>query len=134
VWPYALAYYNPLAGGGPVAERAILVGWGEGLDQVAAYLNAQPDAATAVIGVYAPYAGNFQPSVRGDVIAFGRAGTVDYVVDYVNGAQRRHTPSAVVGRTPDHTVWINGIAYARVYRFSPPVALRRLPPVVRDAP
>ena len=133
VWPYALAYYNPLVGGGPVAEWAILVGWGEGLDQVAAYLNAQPDAETAVIGVYAPYAGNFRPSVRGNVVGFGRPDPMDYVVDYVNGAQRRQTPTEVIGRTPDHSVWINGSAYARVYRFSPPVALRRLPPVVREA-
>jgi 4-amino-4-deoxy-L-arabinose transferase-like glycosyltransferase len=132
VWPYPLAYYNPLLGGGPAAQQVILVGWGEGLDQVAAFLNAQPDAATAVIGVYAPYAGNFQRSVQGAVIGLGRRDPVDYVVDYVNGAQRGQTPPEVSGRIPDHTVWINRIPYARVYRFSPPAPVRRLPPVVRE--
>src|SRR5207248_348046 len=39
--PYALTWYNPLAGGGPAAQAALMVGWGEGLDQVARYLNAR---------------------------------------------------------------------------------------------
>ena len=41
--PYYLSYYNPLLGGGPAAQRTVMVGNGEGLDQVAAWLNAQPE-------------------------------------------------------------------------------------------
>ena len=52
VAPYALAYYNPLVGGGPAASRVLLVGWGEGLDQVAAYLNAQPSSERQLIAIY----------------------------------------------------------------------------------
>ena len=49
VRPYPLSYYNPLLGGGATASRWLLVGWGEGLDQVAVYLNAQ-DGADATAG------------------------------------------------------------------------------------
>src|SRR6185436_8918073 len=44
VYPYYLAYYNPLLGGGAAARRAFVVGWGEGLDIVTDYLNKKPDA------------------------------------------------------------------------------------------
>src|SRR5690606_31416607 len=57
--PYALAYYNPIVGGGPAAARVILVGWAEGLDQVAAYLNAQPNPERQLIAVYFPLELNF---------------------------------------------------------------------------
>src|SRR5262249_12555155 len=35
--PYPIASYNPLLGGTPVAERMLMLGWGEGLEQVARY-------------------------------------------------------------------------------------------------
>ena len=40
-----MAYYNPLLGGGPKAPTVMLIGWGEGLDEAAAYLNTKPNAA-----------------------------------------------------------------------------------------
>ncbi len=43
-YPYYLTYFNPLAGGSLTAPWAMIIGWGEGLDQAAAWLNAQPDA------------------------------------------------------------------------------------------
>ena len=130
VQPYALAYYNPLLGGGPAAQRALLVGWGEGLDQVAAYLNAQPDAARARIAIYYPQVLNFQGLVRGSVQRYGDPWRADYVVDYVSAAQRGQTPSEVVGLEPRHTVQIGGIEYARVYQLAPPRPIRATAPVV----
>jgi hypothetical protein len=41
--PYYLGYYNPLLGGGATAQRVMLVGWGEGMEQVGAWLRARPD-------------------------------------------------------------------------------------------
>jgi hypothetical protein len=41
--PYYLSYYSPLLGGGPVAQRLFLIGWGEGMDQVGAWPSQQPD-------------------------------------------------------------------------------------------
>jgi hypothetical protein len=34
VSPYGLMYYNPLLGGSAAAERNVVVGWGEGTEQV----------------------------------------------------------------------------------------------------
>jgi 4-amino-4-deoxy-L-arabinose transferase-like glycosyltransferase len=124
VAPYALAYYNPMIGGGPAAGRVLLVGWAEGLDQVATYLNAQPNAEHQLIAVYFPLELNFQGMVAGTVTQFGDPRPVDYVVDYVNAAQRGQTPAEVAGMVPVQEVWINGIQYARVYRFDPPRRIR----------
>ena len=124
VAPYALAYYNPLVGGGPAAGRVLLVGWGEGLDQVAAYLNAQPNPQQQLIAIYFPLELNFQGMVAGTVTQYGDARPVNYVVDYVNAAQRSHTPREVYGQVPVHEVWINGVLYARVFHFEPPRRVR----------
>jgi hypothetical protein len=124
VAPYALAYYNPIVGGGPAAERVLLVGWGEGLDQVAEYLNAQPSPERHLISVYFPLELSFQGMVAGTVTQFSDSRPVNFVVDYVNAAQRGHTPPDVSGREPEREVWINGILYARVYRFDPPRPVR----------
>ena len=124
VAPYALAYYNPMVGGGPAAGRVLLVGWGEGLDQVADFLNAEPNPETHVIAVYFPLELNFQGMVIGRVVQFGDPLPVNYVVDYVNAAQRAQTPPEVAGMVPVKEVWINGIQYARVYRFDTPRRLR----------
>jgi hypothetical protein len=120
VEPYALAYFNPMVGGAPAATRVLLVGWGEGLDQVANYLNAQPGAAQQRIAVYFPLVLNFQGMVQGTVFEIGDAAPVDYVVDYVNAAQRDQTPREVDGITPSLVVRINGVIYARVFRLTPP--------------
>jgi hypothetical protein len=42
----------------------------------------------------------------------------------VNAAQRGQTPAEVAGMAPVQEVWINGIQYARVYRFEPPRRIR----------
>jgi hypothetical protein len=44
-YPYYLSCYNPLAGGARLAPQIVPVGWGEGLDQAAQYLNLKEDAA-----------------------------------------------------------------------------------------
>ena len=38
-YPYYFPYYNPLMGGGSTAPYMLNIGWGEGLDQAARYLN-----------------------------------------------------------------------------------------------
>ncbi|MFN8525048.1 MAG: glycosyltransferase family 39 protein [Chloroflexota bacterium] len=122
-YPYPLAYYNPLLGGINAAQRTLLVGWGEGLDQVANYLNAQPNAESSRIAVYYPLTINFQGMVRGTVQSFGAPQPADYVVDYINAAQRRQTPREVSGLTADFTATIHGVTFARVYRLSTPRAI-----------
>ncbi|MFN0074288.1 MAG: ArnT family glycosyltransferase [Chloroflexota bacterium] len=114
--PYPLSYYNTALGGGTAAQRMLLVGWGEGLDQAAAYLNAQPDAASATVGVYYPLTVNFQALLLGTAVSLSPSSTATYVVDYVNARQRGQSPQLVHTRVPDHIVRINGIEYARIYR------------------
>jgi 4-amino-4-deoxy-L-arabinose transferase-like glycosyltransferase len=127
VAPYALAYYNPIMGGAPAAQRVLLVGWGEGLDQVAAYLNARPEIDRKLVAIYFPLELNFQGMIPATVTQWGDPRPVDYVVDYVSAAQRSQTPAEVTGLTPEREVWINGILYARVYRLSPPRPIRPMP-------
>jgi 4-amino-4-deoxy-L-arabinose transferase-like glycosyltransferase len=43
-YPYYLSYYNSVMGGSRYVEQVMMVGWGEGLDQAARYLNTKPDA------------------------------------------------------------------------------------------
>ena len=42
--PYPIAFYNPVRGGSTSRRRLIMIGWGEGLEQVTAFLNGQPSA------------------------------------------------------------------------------------------
>ena len=48
-FPYYFTYYNPLVGGSRAAPQVLFVGWGEGLDAAADWLNQQPEAADSRI-------------------------------------------------------------------------------------
>ena len=45
-YPYYLTYFNPLLGGSVTAPHVLFVGWGEGLEAAAEWLNKQPEAET----------------------------------------------------------------------------------------
>ncbi|MGE3271505.1 MAG: ArnT family glycosyltransferase [Chloroflexota bacterium] len=119
-YPYYLSYYSPLLGGGASAQRTVMVGNGEGLDQVAAWLNARPDAENLwvishsfdilqalIVGSGEPLRDRVPPNA-------------DYVVLYRFQIQIGHSPRVLDEylnhHTPEHTVWINGVEYARIYR------------------
>jgi hypothetical protein len=125
--PYPVAAYNPLLGGIAGAREAILVGWGEGLEQVAAYLNARPNAGRLTATVH--YVNVLRPLFNGQSIniapyqvegpGIGRPG-VDYFVIYVNAAQRQTIPPlaelAIEAGPPEFTAFVHGEAYAWLYR------------------
>src|SRR5207245_7739262 len=46
--PYGIAYFNQALGGAPLGARMFLAGWGEGFEQVADWLNRQPDITGVV--------------------------------------------------------------------------------------
>ncbi len=119
VRPYLLAYYNPLAGGGYVASRLLLVGWGEGLDQVASYLNSQEDAANSTAAVV--YPDSLDAQFVGKAVPLSAYDVADVAVRYVAADQRGLMPptleSALQQLQPDFEVVINGIQYAQVYRL-----------------
>jgi len=118
--PYYFDYFNPLLGGGGAAVRAINVGWGEGLDRAAAYLNQQPDAAQKTVAAW--YSWQFAPFFVGktvDLTSVEATLAVDYVVFYVNQVQRGFPSAEILDyfrtRRPLHTVWLNGVPYAHIY-------------------
>ena len=122
-YPYYLTYYNPLAGDGRTAPHVLFVGWGEGLDDAARWLNRQPEANhLRVASWYAD--GPFSYFFHGqpvDVSFNARLYWVDndFTVLYVNQWQRR-LPSAEAiayfrAQSPVHTVRAGGMDLAYVY-------------------
>jgi 4-amino-4-deoxy-L-arabinose transferase-like glycosyltransferase len=88
--PYYLTYYNPLLGGPERAVGQVPVGWGEGLEQAARYLNNLPNAQSLTVSAW--YGDIFEPYFVGQRASFaddGRAQlAADYVVFYINQLQR----------------------------------------------
>ncbi|HXV42709.1 MAG TPA: glycosyltransferase family 39 protein, partial [Anaerolineae bacterium] len=118
--PYYYSYFNPLLGGGQTAVRTMRVGWGEGMDQVGAYLAAKPNSRNLVV------ASRFTHNMlgfRGDLVSLlpdGRWTQADYIVLYIQQVQRRQEPSPgfidyFQTRTPEKIITIGGIDYAWIY-------------------
>lgn len=129
--PYELAYYNSLLGGSARAPALVPVGWGEGLDQVAAWLNQQPDVARGKVATWSPP--TLQAYLRAPAVATWQGaiqeGEVGYLVVYVNQDQTRkesqYFGAVQAACRPVHTVQMHGIDYAWVYRvpmYTPRVA------------
>lgn len=138
--PYYLTYYNPLAGGSWTAPHALLIGWGEGLDQAGHYLNQKPDADTLAVASF--YRNEFSPYFRGEVHKVADSNpddfdliawhATDYVVNYVSQVQRDQPNEATVryfrSLEAEHVVRLNGIEYAWIYRTPAFIPDELLPP------
>ena len=122
-WPlavagrYPLAAYNPLFGGSKMAERAIPVGWGDGLDVAGDLVREMAGGRTVVTSIWAPLRVNFGAHAPGPVVSQLQIGEADFYVDYVHARQRHLTPRQLLNREPDAVVTINGVDYARIYRL-----------------
>jgi hypothetical protein len=123
IWPlvqagrYPLAGYNPLVGGVRGAEKAIPVGWGDGLD-VAGDLIRQMSGGRAVItAVWTPLRVNLEAHTPGPVVPQTQISEADFYVDYVHARQRGLTPRQLLNRKPDAVVTIGGVDYARIYKL-----------------
>jgi hypothetical protein len=121
--PYYLSYYNPLLGGGAGAQRALLIGWGEGMDQAGAWLSAQPDIGSGpVLSALGPTLQPFVPAPVRDVADL-RGVPANYALVYLESIQRAADPplyAAIQQTIPLHTVAIHGIEYARIYQLPRP--------------
>ncbi len=106
-WREGLAWYNPLAGGAAAAEAALPAGWGEGTEQAAAYLAAQPAAADLTVASEGMV--SLLPDFPGRIVrARGQdCATADYVLVYVFDRQL-------------------GSPAARAYAAEPPVFVGRV--------
>jgi 4-amino-4-deoxy-L-arabinose transferase-like glycosyltransferase len=123
--PYYLSYYNPMLGGGAVAQNLFLVGWGEGMDQVGAYLRARPDIQYGpVLSALGQTLQPFVPVDVRDVADFGSL-PANYAVVYRESIQRAANPALYAQlqtTVPLHTVTIHGIDYAQIYQLPRPFA------------
>jgi hypothetical protein len=115
--PYYFTYYNPLLLGWLWAPRTLLVGWGEGLDEAARYLNHQPQGMVAAWYEWIfpiLYQGEVQDTTVENLIK------ADYTVLYINQVQRDVPNPNIIDyfrtrRKPEYTVRLAGIEYAWVY-------------------
>ena len=129
-FPYYFTYYNPLMGGTKKAPEVMLIGWGEGLDQAARYLNEKENAENLHVtswyslGVFSYFfkghSRNLHPGTTLNTNEWKSFNSSDYAVIYVYQWQRKF-PKPVVdyitNHTPEHTIWINGMEYARIFKI-----------------
>jgi len=118
--PYYLAYYNPLLGGGAQAAKVVPVGWGEGLDQAAAWLNAQPDLAEGEVATWSPPTLQSYLQAKTTWQSGILSGKVQYLVVYLNQIQNQketHLFQPFYLRcNPVKIIKIHEIEYAWIYR------------------
>lgn len=119
--PYYFSYFNPLAGGGPVAAQLTRIGWGEGMDQVAAYLQSldQPEELTVATRFF-----HYLLGFKGERLNLSDDGDwvrADKIVFYIQQYQRMLDPSPGVIRyfmeqvEPEKVITIDGIDYAKIF-------------------
>ncbi len=121
-FPYYFTYFNPLLGGIQGAANGLTIGWGEGLDLAAAYLNETVDPAHTRVASW--YQSTFAPFYRGQSISYskekGKALAGDYVIFYINQTQRRFPDDALFEYyesrfKPVKIITLHGLDYAWIY-------------------
>jgi 4-amino-4-deoxy-L-arabinose transferase-like glycosyltransferase len=133
--PYSIAAFNQALGGAYSGSRAFQVGWGEGFEQVAAWLNAQPDitgvlVVSSLFRTLEPYLGPGTQAMPADrYVDTPLPDEAGYIVVYVRDVQdgRANPPfTPFYGRqVPLNTVRIHGVDYAWIYQVPPQVANAR---------
>ncbi len=135
---YGLDYYNPLLGGIDEAQHTLQLGWGEGLDQAAAFILDQPGGETAVVRsqndpttilyLMPPTVSVGGSRVEPDARGLHEWATTDYYVSYLPQWERNLQPlmqNQAARYAPLHEVTIHGVPFAYVYdiRTTPPPPL-----------
>jgi hypothetical protein len=128
-YPYYFTFYNPALGGLRQASRVILVGWEEGLEKVALYLNEKEGIEDKRVLAWYSALG-FNTFFRGESRELSPerqpANDVwlwyesDYVVFYINQVQRglpdAQTLAFLRSLEPEYTVRLRGLEYAWIYK------------------
>jgi hypothetical protein len=122
---YYLSYYNPLFGGGRAAQNLFLIGWGEGMERVGAYLRARPDINEGqVVSALPPTLQPFLPVPVQNVTQIELANP-NYAVVYLESMQRAAEPAIyeqIRSTVPLTTITIHGIDYAQIHQVQRPFA------------
>jgi hypothetical protein len=128
--PYYLSYFNPLMGGARKAPEVLQIGWGEGLDEAARYLNSMPGAEDMVVASwYERVFSDFFVGGTLNIEDFPEIGdgeiqailAADYIVIYYHQFQRGMPEDLLAileDKSPIHQIWINGLEYIRIYKPS----------------
>ncbi len=128
--PHQIAYFNQALGGLPMGVRTVLVGEGEGLGDVARWLNEQPDI-TGVVAT-STMESSLQAFLRQGAQAVPERGeTMDektgYVIVYIRHMQQwQNTVPPPYNQfyermPPTHSITIHGVDYAQIWQVPPPV-------------
>ncbi|CAN5674486.1 hypothetical protein BH23CHL5_BH23CHL5_17790 [soil metagenome] len=127
--PYFLSYYSPVLGGAKQAPESMMVGWGEGLDQVADFLNALPESDRIVASTESwrtPLSYFFDGDARfasyvDDPPGVFRWVNSDYYILYITPLSRNGVWQPFLeylgDREPVLRVTLNELEYARVYEI-----------------
>jgi Dolichyl-phosphate-mannose-protein mannosyltransferase len=117
--PYFLSYSNPIVLGGPhYSQEYIPVGWGEGLDLAAAYLNNKTGAEH--LRVFEQYPGFREYSK--EILAGAHPDSADYIVFYIHNIQLNNNDyvwDLYKNKTPEKIIVINNIDYCWIYSTHP---------------
>lgn len=124
--PYYLAYFNPLPGGGAGAQRVLLVGWGEGLEEAGAWLRERPDLGRGPVLSWIPP--SLAPFVPDTTLVLDLRPELlhkpsSYAVLYARSVQRQESAEAeaYVRQTPPLVrVQKYGIDYASIHQLPRP--------------
>lgn len=131
-YPYYLTYYNPLMGGLQNAPQVMMVGWGEGLNDAALFLQKQPDIGHKKIIAWYPLAFTWYSLGLGmeadpieirpeaDAATMAEYLSADYAVTYINEMQRnmpKQLLDYLATKKPIYTVKIHGMDFAWVYKL-----------------
>jgi hypothetical protein len=127
--PYGVVAFNQALGGAPMGTRTFLMGDGEGLHQVADWLNQQPDITGVTVA--STMGRSLQPYLRHGAQRVqpedGRLpADAGYLVVYLRDVQRgvplppldEYYPA----QTPIYTATIHSVPYAWIYQVAPPLA------------
>ena len=125
--PYYISYFNPLMGGARRAPEVLQIGWGEGLDEAARYINSMPGAQQMVVASW--YERVFSEFFVGDTINIEDMPRIsqgelqqilaaDYIVIYYHQFQRAMPENLLAilkDEEPIHRLWFDGLEYVRIY-------------------
>jgi 4-amino-4-deoxy-L-arabinose transferase-like glycosyltransferase len=120
--PHYLTFYNPLLGGPRQARQVLLMGWGEGYGEAAAYLNAKPNAQDLQVAV--PGVPVFGPIFRGETRHLNDYAVweSDYIMAYISQVQRERDDVSITEYynnpevQPEYVVTLHGVDYVWIYR------------------
>ncbi|MEM7028332.1 MAG: glycosyltransferase family 39 protein [Chloroflexota bacterium] len=129
-YPYYLTYYNPFIGGPWLATKLIRVGWGDGMEEAAAWLNQQPEAHTLKVATIIEQ--SFWPFFAGQVIhhRVHEPQQADYVLNYVrqiqNGVPFNEYWQYYQAREPAFDLRVSGIDYLWLHQEAPLVTINKI--------